>query len=218
MKPSVVLSAGLRPHGKASAADASIAAVTIGNGAVQEWQLMPSPDLETLPLRVLDAVRQWHRDCFALKTDGVTESNGEDELWFDVRDGVAVDGWWLAHVLTPLALYRICLPLRAPQEAIPLAFAPTQHPCQALGPLMQTQVPGLPGRGHLHYLPSLGHFLLQPEVTQPRRYVDAEAVFAAWQSVIQFRQRVREQNTQDVTEKTCSRRGFLRKLAGGKVS
>lgn len=222
MKPRVVLSSGLRPHGNMRAADADVSTEIMESVMVQEWQLLSSPDPEALPAQVLDAVRHWHQDCFAARIDGSANIDGENERWFDVRDVEVVDGWWLAHVLTPMALYRICLPLQVPQEAIPLTFMPAQHPCQALGPLMQTQIPGLPGRGHLHYLSSLGHFLLQPEVTQPRRYADAEAVFAAWQKVIRFRQQVREQGTRGIAikssaEKTCSRRGFLRKLAGGNM-
>ncbi len=170
------------------------------------WQILPALTAETLALQITAAFRHWHENCFR------DSQAAHPSLGVELRDLRLVAGWWLGHLLTPIALYRICIPTAVPPLPLPSGWTPGERavqPCLALGPLLALPVPGLIGRGHLHYLPELGHFLLQPEVQGLRRYPDADAVFSAWNQVLRFRQQTRANLKK---QQQCDRRAFLQRL------
>lgn len=177
---------------------------TAEGSGMATWQILPAATAETLALQITAAFRHRHEACFR------DSQAAHPDLSVELRDLRSVTGWWLGHLLTPIALYRICIPTAIP--AVPLPSGWTAAECTALlslGPPLALSVPGLIGQGHLHYLPELGHFLLQPEVQGLRRYPDADAVFAAWGQVLRFRQQSRANLEQ---QQQCDRRAFLRRL------
>lgn len=177
-----------------------------GSGMTGTWQILPAATAETLAPQITAAFRHRHQACFR------DSQAAHPHLGVELRDLRAVTGWWLGHLLTPIALYRICIPTAIPAVPLPSGWTAAEraaHPCLALGPLLALSVPGLIGQGHLHYLCELGHFLLQPEVQGLRGYPDSDAVFAAWGQVLSFRQQTRVNLEK---QQQCDRRAFLRRL------
>ncbi len=177
-----------------------------GAGMTGTWHILPVPTTEALAPLITAAFRHWHEDCFR------DSQAAHPSLAVELRDLRPVAGWWLGHLLTPIALYRICIPTAVPTLPLPSGWTPRERaiqPCLALGPLLALPIPGLIGQGHLHYLPELGHFLLQPEVQGLRRYPDADAVFSAWDQVLSFRQQTRANLEK---QQQCDRRAFLQRL------
>ncbi|MDR3390375.1 MAG: hypothetical protein P4L77_01455 [Sulfuriferula sp.] len=172
----------------------------------QGWEILPADTAESLSSRITDAFQRRHDQCFH------HSQAAHPGLSIELRELQQYPGWWLGHLLTPVALYRICLPTSLPDAALPADWTAVEQqstPCSGLGPLLPLRIPKLIGQAHLQYLPELGHFLLQPEVQSLLRYPDADAVFAAWGQVTSFRKMTRMKLEK---QQQCDRRAFLRRI------
>lgn len=173
------------------------------------WQLTPGDAGTELAERIENAARAWYARCFR------DSSAANHRIPIQVRGLTTVEGWWLGYLLTPWMLARICLPRTTPPLALPSGWtgdARRDAPCIAIGPLLPLEIPTLLGEAHLQYLPELGHLLLQPLVQNLNAYADAEAVFGAWQGVVDKRAAIRAERERQAQ---VDRRAFLRRMVGG---
>ena len=111
-----------------------------------------------------------------------------------------VDGWRAVLLLTPWMLSRLLLPERDPGLALPAGWEAGRRAgagYQVLGPGMEIVLLGQPQRAHLNFDATLGHYLLQPLVLNMAPYASAEAVFQAWNRVIETRDRNMERARRD---------------------
>ncbi|WP_312260771.1 [NiFe]-hydrogenase assembly chaperone HybE [Candidatus Igneacidithiobacillus taiwanensis] len=170
------------------------------------WECRSFADLDDFHQAITAIFSQWQQDCF------LDSPAAHPSISVCSRGARHLGDWWTAQVLTPLALSQIFIPITPPDIPLPEEWsAPPQiaHPCLPYGPVLPLRVPSLVGQAHVAYRQGLGHFLIQPQVQGLRRYPDAEAVFAAWDQVIAFRRRTREQLEKGQQE---DRRAFLRRL------
>ncbi|WP_414041783.1 [NiFe]-hydrogenase assembly chaperone HybE [Acidithiobacillus sp. M4-SHS-6] len=168
------------------------------------WQI--GTDRDNMAQTLEEVFAGWHQQCFA------NSPNAHPGLSVEIRDLQKAQDWYLAYLLTPIALYRLAIPRKAPDVPLPegwSAAARVDQPCTGLGPALSLKIPDVLGQGHLQYLPEIGHFLWQPLVQNLRRYPDAAAVFAAWEGVIDHRRKIR---TSMQEQQRCDRRDFLRRL------
>lgn len=168
------------------------------------WQLMIQPDGKLHELEKVFA--DWQQSCFAKSL------NVHPEISVEIRDVQKVEDWYLAYLLTPIALYYLAIPRKVPDISLPEGWSAAtrrNYPCTGLGPALSLKIPGVLGQAHLQYLPEIGHFLLQPLVQNLRRYPDATAIFAAWRDVIDHRHKTRALMQE---KQQCDRRDFLRRL------
>jgi len=130
------------------------------------------------------------------------------------------DGWCVFLLLTPWMMARVFLPERASALPIPPGWQAAERagaPFVVIGPLLDFTILGGAQKAHLNYLPELGHFLLQPLVQSMERFDCADAVFAAWNEVIQTRDRVMEEQKRECSwQKEVSRREFFVRLVGSR--
>lgn len=176
------------------------------------WQIMA--DRGDMVQALSGIFAYWHRRCFA------ASPIVHPEMPVEIRHLQQEQDWCMAYLLTPIALYRLAIPLKAPDLPLPegwSAAAWAEQPCVGLGPALNLKIPGVLGQGHLQYLPEIGHFLWQPLVQNLRRYTDADAVFAAWEGVLDYRNKIRGKTRGKTRasmreQQQCDRRAFLRGL------
>jgi len=134
-------------------------------------------------------------------------------LPIDIRAFRRSDGWCVFLLLTPWMMARVLLPERDPGLPVPAGWSADERaaaPFLVIGPQIEFTLLGETLKGHLNYLPELGHFLLQPLVQSMAQYESAGAVFAAWDEVIKTRDRVMEEKKRECGwQKEVSRREFL---------
>lgn len=140
------------------------------------------------------------------------------ELPVEMRAFRRNNKWCVFLLLTPWMMARLFLPTHAPGLHPPPGWSAEERadaPFQVIGPLLDFTLLGNAQQAHLNYLPELGHFLLQPLVQNMEGYASADAVFAAWNEVIQTRDRVMwEQQRECGWQKEVSRREFFARLTG----
>ncbi len=140
-----------------------------------------------------------------------------DSTWLcAMRDAVWYGDFWMADLLMPAGLFRLVLSGTDFSSRLSEMVGLTDglqapSPCHGLGSRITLSIPTLPGTVHLQSLPGLGCFFLQPLVLNLQRYANADAVFAARDSVLTYR-RAKLQSAQASTQ--CSRRGFFARLVG----
>jgi len=82
-----------------------------------------------------------------------------------------------------------------------------------LGPPLEFDLLGQRQRAHLGYLPRLGHYLTQPIVLNMPPYDSPEAVFSAWNGVIEARDASMQRLHRDCPwQRELSRREFFGRL------
>lgn len=132
------------------------------------------------------------------------------------------DGWCVFLLLTPWMMARVFLPERDPGLSLPPGWQAAERagaPFVVIGPLLDFTILGGAQKAHLNYLPELGHFLLQPLVQSMEQFDGADAVFAAWNEVIQTRDRVMEEQKRECGwQREVSRREFFARLAGSRAA
>lgn len=98
--------------------------------------------------------------------------------------------WRIFLVLCPWMLSRCVSPLRDPGIPLPAGWEKTAR-AQAdyilLGPALSFRLLDAEHKAHLNFAPTLGHYLMQPLVLSMAQYESAEAVFEAWNRVIETR-------------------------------
>jgi hypothetical protein len=155
------------------------------------------------------------RDCF----EGLYRSHfGDDrqvnhDLPVEVRAFRRSEGWCVFLLLTPWMMARVYLPEHDPGLALPAGWSAAERataPFVVIGPTLGFNMLGGEQKAHLNYLPELGHFLLQPLVQSMAAYVSADAVFEAWNDVINTRVRAMEQMKREcLFQREVSRREFF---------
>lgn len=135
------------------------------------------------------------------------------DLPIEIRAFRRSDGWCVFLLLTPWMMARVFLPERDHGLPVPAGWSAGERaaaPFHVIGPQLDFTMLGEKLKAHLNYLPELGHFLLQPLVQSMGRYESASAVFAAWDEVIETRDRVMEEQKRECGwQKEVSRREFL---------
>lgn len=139
-------------------------------------------------------------------------------LPIEVRAFRRTEGWNVFLLLTPWMMSRIFLAEHPPGLHVPdewLARRRGDAPYTVIGPAVSFTLLGQPQHAHLNYAPELGHYLIQPLVQSMEGFESPDAVFAAWNDVIQTRNRVMEEQKRDCGwQKEVSRREFFARLAG----
>lgn len=134
-------------------------------------------------------------------------------LPIEIRAFRRSDGWRVFLLLTPWMMARLFLPERDHGLPVPAGWSAGERaaaPFVVIGPQLDFTMLGERLKAHLNYLPELGHFLLQPLVLAMGRYESASAVFAAWDEVIEMRDRAMEEQKRECGwQKEVSRREFL---------
>lgn len=179
-----------------------------------EWQTFPLAGAGP------DAVSAAVIGCFR----GVYQRAFQDSLFANHDLGIEIralrtsDEWLVMLLLTPWMLARVFLAQRDPGRPIPLGWRAGERsdaPFLVIGPPVSFSLLGGEQKGHLNYLPGLGHFVLQPLVLSMESYASADGVFAAWDEVIQTRDRVMEEQKRECGwQKEVSRREFMARLGG----
>jgi hypothetical protein len=135
------------------------------------------------------------------------------DLQIEIRAFRRSDGYCVFLLLTPWMMARVFLPECDPGLPVPSDWSSDERSSASfivIGPLLEFTMLGETLKGHLNYLPELGHFLLQPLVLAMEPYESASAVFAAWDEVIKKRDQVMEEQKRECGwQKEVSRREFL---------
>lgn len=162
----------------------------------------------------LGAVVEVHRALHAQYFSGDPAVNPRLEV--QARAFRRLEGWRVLLVLTPWMLARLLVPDRDPGLSLPegwSAAARRDAPYQVLGPLLRLELLGQAQTAHLNYHPRLGHYLLMPLALDMAPYASPEAVFAAWDQVIQTRDANMEKHRRDCPWQTeVSRRELFRRF------
>ncbi len=183
------------------------------------WQLLQAESLEDAREKVLAAFRQ------------IQEQNFRDG--FGINPALSVElcgwqergGWYEGLLLTPWMLAHLYVPQTIPPEPLPEGWeaADTRRDAAYLviGPAIDFDIGEERPTAHLNYEPALGHYCLQPLVQALAKYPDAQAVYAAWETVLASRARTRQQMLED-QEQQCqqqqrplSRREFMTRWIRG---
>lgn len=177
-----------------------------------EWQTAPfaGTNTETVSAAILR--------CF----QGIYQRYFEHSLFANHALGIEVraprvsEGWHVMLLLTPWMLARVFFPERSPGLSIPRGWGAAEReaaPFLVIGPPLPFTVLGSEQKGHLNFLPELGHFLLQPLVLAMDDFGCADEVFAAWDDVIRTRDRAMEINRRECGwQREVSRREFMARL------
>lgn len=181
------------------------------------WQLAPVHRDDDQA--VVDAVTRCFEDIY--RTQFQDEWLVNHDLPVEMRAFRRNNKWCVFLLLTPWMMARLFLPTHAPGLPLPPGWSAEERaaaPFQVIGPLLDFTLLGNSQQAHLNYLPGLGHFLLQPLVQNMEAYATSDAVFAAWNEVIQTRDRVmREQQRECGWQKEVSRREFFARLTGNRA-
>jgi hypothetical protein len=177
-----------------------------------DWQALPAELADDSALA--DAVLQAHQELWR-EAVGL-ESASNPAIGFDYRALRRIDAWRVLLLLTPWMLVRLLFPDHPPDLQIPEAWRPARRsgaPYQVLGPLLRFELLGQSQQGHLNHHPRLGHFLLQPLCLNMEPYASAEAVFEAWNQVIETREEnLRKLQRDCPLQQEVSRREFFRRF------
>lgn len=138
-------------------------------------------------------------------------------LPIQVRAIRRIDSWRVFLLLTPWMLTRVLAPVRQPAVPLPQGWSRAERrdaPYAVIGPPVSIPILGTTDRAHINYDPRLGHHLLQPLVQSMERFASANAVYAAWNQVIQTRdENIRKFNKECLWQQDVSRREFFSRLA-----
>lgn len=128
------------------------------------------------------------------------------------------EGWCIFLLLTPWMMARLFVPQELPALPVPDGWTATERqgePYCVIGPALELTLSSGSQRAHLNHDPVLGHYLIQPLVQAMDQFADADAVFAAWNTVIATRDRVMAETKRECSwQKEVSRREFFSRLAG----
>jgi hypothetical protein len=182
------------------------------------WQLLEAASLEDVREQVLAVFRdiqaQYFQDGFGINPALPVELRGWQER----------DGWYEGLLLTPWMLAHLYVPRVAPPEPLPQGWdADSRHGADYLviGPAIDVDIGEERPSVHLNYDPALGHYCLQPLVQSLAKYPDAEAVYAAWETVLASRARTRQQmldeqeQQRQQQQQPLSRREFMTRWMKG---
>lgn len=173
------------------------------------WQLGPLATAGDAPL--VEGIRACFESLYRrhFSEDWLINRN----LPVEVRAFRRSEGWAVFLLLTPWMMARVYVPERDPGLAPPAGWSAAERaeaPFVAIGPTLGFAMLGGEQKAHLNYLPELGHFLLQPLVQSMQNYDSADAVFAAWNEVIDTRDRAMEQMKREcLWQREISRREFF---------
>jgi len=133
-----------------------------------------------------------------------------------VRAMRRVDIWHVFLLLTPWMLARVFVPTRQPGINLPAGWsvaARRDAPYAVIGPTVQIAIFGSSDRAHINYDSRLGHHLVQPLVQSMERFESANAVYMAWNQVIETRdENIRKRNKECLWQQDVSRREFFGRL------
>ncbi len=134
-------------------------------------------------------------------------------LPIEIRAFRSFEDWRILLLLTPWHLARFFFPKTPPELEIPPGWdseSRTLAPYEVIGPALSLPLLRSHERAHLNYHPKLGHYLLQPLIQALASYQDADSVFAAWDQVIQVRDRnIAEHRRRCDWQQEVSRRELL---------
>lgn len=138
----------------------------------------------------------------------------------EVRAFRRMEGWSVFLLLTPWMMARLFVADHDPGLPVPdewLAENRREASYTVIGPAVTLTLLGQPQQAHLNYQQELGHYLIQPLVQAMEPFESADAVFAAWNEVIQTRNRIMEEQKRDCGwQKEVSRREFFARLVKGR--
>ncbi len=173
------------------------------------WKTFPQHPARDRTL--IDAVLAAHREILRTSMSGMPGLNSS----LDVRERAFrhIDGWGVLLVLTPWMLVRLLFPDDPPAIELPAGWSAEERRSAeytVLGPRLEFELMGQSQWAHLNYHRDLGHYLLQPICLDVAPYHNAEAVFAAWDQIIDIRDANMEQAKRDCPlQKEVSRREFF---------
>ena len=138
-------------------------------------------------------------------------------LPISVRALRCVDPWRVFLLLTPWMLARVFAPVRDPGIALPEGWRAGERSGAAytvIGPAVAISILGTTERAHINHDHRLGHHLVQPLVQSMVRFESPNAVYAAWNQVIETRnENIRKRKMRCRWQQDVSRREFFGRLA-----
>ncbi len=151
-----------------------------------DWQMaqIDLDDEETL----LSTIEFCYRELFARHF--AQDPMANPQLGIRIRAYRRSDDWRVLLLLTPWMFGRLLLPGQVPTIAVPYSWQVERRrdaDYVVLGPRVDFKLLQTNQVAHLAYDRVLGHYLCQPLILNLASYRDADAVFAAWDQVIQTR-------------------------------
>lgn len=141
------------------------------------------------------------------------------DLPVEVRAFRRMEAWSVFLLLTPWMMSRVFLAMHDPGLDVPdewLAERRETAPYVVIGPAVSFTLLGQTQQAHLNHDSQLGHYLIQPLVQSMERFESQDAVFAAWDEVIQTRNRIMDEQKRECGwQKEVSRREFFARMVRG---
>lgn len=190
--------------------------MTETEAAQARWQLAPADLGDEAELAA--ALVRAHQEILERELLGDPMLN--PALGIQVRAFRRIDDWRVLLLLTPWMLARLLFPEQRPNLAIPTDWSSAARrdaDYVVLGPRVAIELLGQRQAAHLNYHRSLGHFLLQPLCLDMSPYSNPEAVFSAWNQVIETRDANLERTQRDCPmQREVSRRELFSRIVAPK--
>ena len=151
------------------------------------WQLC-APELREDEQAFVGEVLKLHRGLY--DKHFAQDLLANHRLPIQVRAFRQTGDWRIFLLLCPWMLSRCVSPKRDPGIPVPAgweAAARAGADFTLLGPTLSFRLLEAEHKAHLNFAPQLGHYLLQPLVLSMAQFENAEAVFEAWNRVIETR-------------------------------
>lgn len=151
------------------------------------WQLC-APELREDEQAFVAEVLKLHRGLY--DKHFAQDLLANHRLPIQVRAFRQTGDWRIFLLLCPWMLSRCVSPKRDPGIPLPAGWEGTARAGAdfiLLGPALSFRLLETEHKAHLNFAPQLGHYLLQPLVLSMAQFENAEAVFEAWNGVIETR-------------------------------
>ena len=127
-----------------------------------------------------------------------------------------LEQWRVFLLLTPWMLARLFIPDRDPGLPVPPDWQPQAcigRDYQVIGPVFDLSLLIGKQKAHLNHSPAIGHYLLHPLILSMLNFQTPQEVFAAWNQVIETRNRNLQQMEQrNPLQEEITRREFFNGL------
>ncbi|MCP5442501.1 MAG: [NiFe]-hydrogenase assembly chaperone HybE [Chromatiaceae bacterium] len=173
------------------------------------WQPVPA-ELESDKALQAAVVEEHRRICIQYFADDLSANHALPILTHAFR---RLDEYRVFLLLTPWMLARLFVPDSDPGLQIPPewhAEARIGRDYQVIGPAFE--IPLLTGkqRAHLNYSAAIGHYLLHPLIFSMLNFNTPEEAFAAWNRIIETRNRnIEKMQKRNPLQEEISRREFF---------